>query len=81
MALQAIPVLHFFSQEKAVFYVYLDEEKPEENSKEKKEIKEFISQFPSFHTAGILLPSFFSGTKTSYTTPILENLTPPPDIL
>jgi hypothetical protein len=77
MLLQAIPVLHFFSSNKAIFYAYIDEEKPDE--KVKKEGKESFSI--------TLIPTFEANTKkefspyllNQYSSPLLEALTPPPD--
>ena len=81
MLLQAIPVLHFFSTQPEVFYVYIDEEKPEENSKEKKHGKE--SLFVAFEMA--VDDSFKTGFNTAaekhYSAPIVELLTPPPNAL
>lgn len=79
MLLQAIPVLHFFSSQKEVFYVYIDEEKTEENAKEKKESKEYLSLTSSFSLPEINKPHFPPGTDKHYTFPLLEFLTPPPD--
>ncbi|HYH13629.1 MAG TPA: hypothetical protein VD794_00320 [Flavisolibacter sp.] len=78
MLLQAIPVLHFFSSQKEVFYVYIDEEKLEEkkDSKVSKELFTLIVCSP----AEQLIKTYFSpGTDTYYSSPLLEFLTPPPD--
>ena len=79
MLLQAIPVLHFFSSQKEVFYVNIDEEKPEEGSKEKKESKEYLSLALGFLAPEINKTQFPSVTDKHYTFPLLEFLTPPPD--
>jgi hypothetical protein len=51
MLLQAIPVLHFFSSQKEVFYTYVDEDKPEETKvvKNKTEAKA-LSSLPTIIT-------------------------------
>lgn len=43
MLLQAIPVLHFFAEQKEIFYSYVDEEEPHKSKVEKKAAKEFLS--------------------------------------
>jgi len=77
MLLQAIPVLHFFSSNKAIFYTYIDEEKP--NDKIKKEGKEFLSiaTNPAFETKSE--KEFLPFLVNQYPSPLLESLTPPPD--
>jgi uncharacterized protein YxeA len=76
MLLQAIPVLHFFSSQKEVFYVYIDEEKQDDSPKEKKE----SFSLSSFSAAEQTIKTHYSsGTETNYASPILEFLTPPPD--
>lgn len=79
MLLQAIPVLHFFSSQKEVFYVYIDEEKLEENSKDSKESKELVSLIISSPAEQTIKTYFSHGTDTYYPSPLLEFLTPPPD--
>lgn len=79
MMLQAIPVLHFFSSHKEVFYAYIDEEKPDHKSKVKKEVKEYLTQslFPAFEKE--MKTSFPPIVLHRYSSPFLEYLTPPPD--
>lgn len=80
MLLQAIPVLHFFSSHKAVFYTYVDEEKPEQKSKiEKKDQADYLSVTENLfleekNPAVYVL--FLAATPSS---PLLEYATPPPD--
>jgi len=79
MLLQAIPVLHFFSSQKEIFYTYIDEEKPEEKSKEKKECKEFLS-LTLFSPAEQTVKTLFSpAIESHYISPKLEFVAPPPD--
>jgi hypothetical protein len=80
MLLQAIPVLHFFSAKKAVFYTYVDEEKPEQKSKIGKEDieQEFIVVspfFPEDDNARLFSPF----VQKRHSSPLLEFLTRPPD--
>ena len=78
LLLQAIPVLHFFSAQKEIFYVYIDEEKPGD-AKELKEGKEYLAvadNAGSFCQGEKTYPPFFLNRHSS---PLLENLTPPPD--
>lgn len=79
MLLQAIPVLHFFSSQEEIFYAYIDEEKPDEKSKEKKESKEFLLPTSFSPTVQTIKTHFSPGIDSYYVTPILEFLTPPPD--
>ena len=79
MMLQAIPVLHFFSSQSEVFYVYIDEEKPDEKSKEKKEVKESLSLHLEVPVLLRIETLFNLTTERSYRSPLLEFLTPPPD--
>lgn len=79
MMLQAIPVLHFFSSQKEVFYVYIDEEKPEVKEKETKEGKELLSHFDALPPAKEVRTQFASYSVRNYSAPLLEFLTPPPD--
>ena len=79
MLLQAIPVLHFFSSQKEIFYTYIDEEKPDEKFKEKKECKEFLSTTlisPVEQTAKTLFSPII---ESHYISPKLEFVAPPPD--
>lgn len=80
MLLQAIPVLHFFAERKAIFYSYVDEEKPEQKSKVGKDDfnQEFTLTFSSFfEEENVRLFSCFVQKSLSF--PFLEFLTPPPD--
>ncbi|NTS40893.1 hypothetical protein HRG84_08235 [Flavisolibacter sp. BT320] len=82
LLLQAIPVLHFFSAEKAVFYTYIDEEKPEQKlnaGKEKGDIaKEYNLALQAFREEENR--SFYAGfVERSHATPLLEFVAPPPD--
>lgn len=79
MLLQAIPVLHFFSSQKEIFYTYIDEEKPDEKSKEKKEGKEFLSLTSFFPIEQIVTTLFSPATESHYISPKLEFITPPPN--
>jgi hypothetical protein len=80
MLLQAIPVLHFFSSQKAVFYSYVDEEKPEQKSKiEKKDQTDYFSLTENLfleEKSPVVFILFFAAKPTS---PLLEYTTPPPD--
>ena len=79
LLLQAIPVLHFFSSQKEVFYSYVDEEKPDSKVKEKKDGKEYLSleALSSFvlHEKN----QFARLVVKQYNSPHLDLLTPPPD--
>lgn len=79
MLLQAIPVLHFFSSQKEIFYVMIDEEKPDEKVNEKKEYRECnsITSLAPFEEK--IRNSFSLLTIQPYISPLLELLTPPPD--
>jgi hypothetical protein len=83
MLLQAIPVLHFFTEKPEIFYTSIDEEKPSEKSKETKEDKQEYKALLSFYTtlsielvAAICFQNYTSQLPSS---PHLELLTPPPD--
>ena len=79
MLLQAIPVLHFFSAQKEIFYALIDEEKPQEKAAEKKECRQAASLLmvsPAEKTIKIFFPLLGCG---SYNSPLLELQTPPPD--
>ncbi len=79
MLLQAIPVLHFFSERN--FYVYIDEDKPEETKlKEKKDAKECITLFASFSSDDPSLKTFSENSSPSLPSPYLDSFTPPPNI-
>lgn len=81
MLLQAIPVLHFFFSQKEVFYTYIDEEKPDGKSIEKKDGKEFLSlSLPSPLTQTIK-KQFPFHVENQPASPLLECLTPPPDAI
>jgi hypothetical protein len=79
MLLQAIPVLHFFSSQKEIFYALIDEEKPEEKANEKKEYRECVSlsSIVPPEEKDVHLFSLFA--IHHYTSPLLELMTPPPD--
>ena len=84
MLLQAIPVLHFFTERPEIFYTSIDEEKPTEKSKETKEDKVEDKALLSFYAtssieiiADIRFQNYASQLPSS---PHLEMLTPPPDL-
>ncbi|HEU4904058.1 MAG TPA: hypothetical protein VFT06_14730 [Flavisolibacter sp.] len=80
LLLQAIPVLHFFSSHKSVFYSYVDEEEPGQKSKvEKKELKECLSVVPDLPLAEEKAPFYLPLSEEAPSSPILEFLTPPPN--
>jgi hypothetical protein len=79
MLLQFIPVLHFFSSHKEIFFACIDEEKLDDSSKEKKESKECLSIILSSQTKRTIRSHFFLCTDSYYLTPLLEFQTPPPD--
>lgn len=83
MLLQAIPVLHFFTEKAEIFYTSIDEEKPSEKNKEIKGDIVKDKAFLSFYaTSPIdLIPVFlFQNYATQLPSfPHLELLTPPPD--
>lgn len=80
LLLQAIPVLHFFSEEKAVFYSLIDEEKPVEKwGLEKKEGKEYLSAFQVPLVTEVTNRCFPSFRLSLYSSPTLDALTPPPN--
>ena len=78
LLLQAIPVLHFFSFQKEVYYSYIDEEKPGD-TKEIKDGKEYLQvthhALLSFEEENTYPPFFVIDTAS----PLLEYATPPPD--
>ena len=80
LLLQAIPVLHFFAEKKAVFYAYVDEEKPEQKSKvEKESFHPQTETFLNLVPEGELLRLFSPFVQKQHLSPFLESLTPPPD--
>ena len=80
MLLQAIPVLHFFSSHKAVFYTYVDEEKPEQKSKiEKKATAEYLSVADKLFMVEEQPSFFFPYRVEALASPLLEHTTPPPN--
>jgi hypothetical protein len=80
MMLQAIPVLHFFAAKKAIFYAYIDEEKPEKGSaQEKDECKAFLDDANAYAEEQVRKTSFSIIQVNIYATPHLDFLTPPPD--
>ncbi len=81
MLLQAIPVLHFFFEKKAVFYSLIDEEKPSgKSSVEKKEGKEFLATVEIYLPVKTSPPLFTSFSLYPYVSPLIEALTPPPNL-
>jgi hypothetical protein len=80
LLLQAIPVLHFFAEKKAVFYAYVDEEKPEQKSKVGKDElnKYLVTATQLFSEEKTRLP-FSPFVQKHHSSPLLEFLTPPPD--
>lgn len=80
MLLQAVPVLHFFSSQKAVFYSYVDEEKPEQKSKaEGEEYNKHLTITPQFFMEEEGSQPFSPFIARQLSSPLLEALTPPPD--
>ena len=78
LLLQAIPVLHFFSERN--FYVYVDEDKPEETKlKEKKDAKECVANFDAFASANASLKKVSENSSSSLPSPYLDSFTPPPN--
>jgi hypothetical protein len=81
MLLQAIPVLHFFSERSEIFYAYIDEDKPGETkiAKEKKELKDgfpFLSIDAEVETE---VSHFVCRSTFSLPSPFVESLIRPPD--
>lgn len=80
LLLQAIPVLHFFSSNKEVFYAYIDEEKPEEKSKpELKITKEYLSAATGLLVEDEVCRRFSPFAVSPLSSPVLDFLSPPPD--
>lgn len=79
MLLQAIPVLHFFSSQKEIFYVYIDEEKPDNKLKEKKEGKEYLSLTAPVPAEEDIKTTFPFSQEATYKSPLPEAITPPPN--
>lgn len=81
LLLQAIPVLHFFSSQKQIFYALIDEEKPVEKvSVEKKAGKEYCFQTCAFAPPVVEVTARFRPFPLHpYTSPTLDALTPPPN--
>lgn len=80
LCLQAIPVLHFFSSKKSVFYTYVDEDKPTEaKMKEKAPGKEYLSFSVVLPEAQPVVTEYRTFLISSLTSPYLEAFTPPPD--
>ncbi|HUC79926.1 MAG TPA: hypothetical protein VMR70_03385 [Flavisolibacter sp.] len=80
LLLQAIPVLHFFSSQKEIFYVYIDEEKPDNSVKEKKYGKEYLFLTPPSLPEKSILTGFPFLQEDLYKSPLPEAITPPPNI-
>lgn len=78
LLLQAIPVLHFFSE--GNFYVYVDEDKPEETKLKKKEVKEYISATSVLSFTVSSLNGVPEISILALPAPYLESFTPPPNI-
>ena len=78
LLLQAIPVLHFFSERN--FYVYVDEDKPEETKLKKKEIKEYVSGTSTLSFSVVVLNQVPEISLLALPAPYLESFTPPPNI-
>ena len=80
--LQAIPVLHFFSEKPEIFYVAIDEEKPGEKSNDAKDDKTDDKSFWQYSLTGaaeLKLPAgIHSQTSSVPSSPYLEMVTPPP---
>jgi len=79
MCLQAIPVLQFFSSERS-FYVYVDEDKPEETKLKEKKEKECVQLHYVIPDSDLSLSSRNSWQLTALPSPYLESFTPPPNI-
>ena len=80
MLLQAIPVLHFFSSHKAVFYSYVDEEKPEQKFKAaNQEYQKHSTAIPPFFIEEESSRTFLPFVVKRISSPLLEALTRPPD--
>ena len=82
LLLQAIPVLHFFSAKKAIFYSLIDEEKPvEKNIVEKKAIeeKEFLSFWQTALPKQTNSRVFAPFSVPPYTSPTLDAPALPPN--
>lgn len=84
LLVQAVPVLHFFSEKPEMFYTILDEEKPNEKSKDVKDDKgddKYLSSLHDAYTLCICTSSDFQNhTAQLPFSPHLELLTPPPDV-
>lgn len=82
LLLQAIPVLHFFSARKTVFYSLIDEEKPVEKTvveKKASEEKEFLALFETGPVVKTVQRCFAPFFVSPYTSPSLDCITPPPN--
>lgn len=83
MLLQAVPVLHFFTERPEIFYTAIDEERPTEKSKEIKEDKQDDKAFLSFYAAAsnelIAATHLQNYTAQLPSSPHLELLARPPD--
>ena len=80
LLLQAIPVLHFFAEKKAVFYAYVDEEKPEQKSKAEKEVYHSQTDLLLYPPPEKELSRLFSlFVHKHHLSPFLDSLTRPPD--
>lgn len=83
MFLQAIPVLHFFTERPEIFYTSIEEEKPNEKNKDVKsdkfDDKLFISPGPVHFSDKELSTAFIRYIPLLPHSPHLELLSPPPD--
>lgn len=81
MFLQAIPVLHFFSSQKEIFYSYIDEDKTPETkvTKEKMDGKEMFLMQDFALPLAIEQKTFLSLTTPVHPSPLLRSLIQPPD--
>jgi hypothetical protein len=77
LLLQAIPVLHFFSEHN--FYAYVDEDKPEETKLKKKDGKECLTVALTFSSSETLLKLLPANILLALPAPYLESFTPPPN--
>jgi hypothetical protein len=82
MLVQAIPVLHFFTEKPEIFYAVLDEEKPSEKKEtkgDKEQKKEFLS-LSATSPVELMVPVHFQNHASQLPfSPHLKLPTPPPD--
>ena len=80
MLLQAIPASHLFSSQNEIFNTIPGEEKIEEISEEKKQVKEtlfVVMPIESHHAREVYL---HGSINNDYDSPLLDFSTPPPDL-